>query len=322
MNVGIKISSMGLYVPPEIETAGQLGPLIGRSAEWIISRTGVETRHVSREPVEVMAAKAAREAIGAGPPPDLILNASTTPRQFIPDTSVFIQNELGLKGVTCYSVHATCLSFLAALQTAAGAVSSGMAKRVLIVSAEVATRSRNFSRPESAALFGDGAAAAIIEPTPEGQKSGLLSWRMKTWPEGAHLTEVRGGGLRRHPLDPATTDEDNLFQMDGPGVYRLARKHMQGLLDEVFGEACVTREDLALIVPHQASGPALDSAAKYGAEKSKVARIIGEYGNCVAASIPMALAISEKQGKVDRGDLVLLVGTGAGLSIGAAVLRW
>lgn len=311
-----------MYVPPKKETAEALSPRIGRSARWIMTRTGVETRHVSEEPMEVMAAHAAREALGCGSPPDLILNASTTPRQFIPDSSTYIMKELGLDGVAGFSVHATCLSFLAALQVASGAIATGTAKRVLIVSAEVGTRSRNFKNPESAALFGDGAAAAVVEATPQGEKSAILSWRMKTWPEGADLTEIRGGGLRCHPNDPNTTPDDNLFRMDGPGVYRMAQKHLPALLEDVCCEAGVSMKDFDLVIPHQASGPALASAAKYGVEAARLVNIIGSYGNCVAASLPMAVAVAVRERRLERGKLVLLVGTGAGLSIGAAVLRW
>ena len=318
----IKIISSGLYVPPLVETAEDLAPRIGRSADWIISRTGVARRHISEIPVEKMAANAAKEALQGVDAPDLILNASTTPRQLIPDTSVFIQRELGLDGIPSFTIHTTCLSFLSALHVASSFIQAGAYRRILVVSAEIGSVSRNFAEPESASLFGDGAAAVVIEPTPEGEDSALLAYRMTTWPKGAELTELRGAGTRFHPNDPATRPVDNLFHMNGPGVYRMARRRVAVVLRRVFEQAGIVASDLDLIVPHQASGGALEAAPRYGLPAEKLVNVVAEYGNCIAASMPMALAVALRQGRLERGQRVLLLGTGAGLSVAAAILRW
>src|SRR6202008_2266827 len=113
-SIGFQITGTGIYAPPKVETAEELAPRVGKTAEWIVENTGVARRHVCEEPVEQMAAAAAKAALGPGPPPDLILNASTTPRQLIPDTSVFVQKALGFDGIACHTVHGTCLSFLLA----------------------------------------------------------------------------------------------------------------------------------------------------------------------------------------------------------------
>jgi 3-oxoacyl-[acyl-carrier-protein] synthase-3 len=295
---------------------------MGVTEEWIIEQTGVLTRHVSDLSQEDMGARAAAQALGNGPPPDLIINASAVPRQVIPDTSAFIQQAMGLKGIASFSVHATCLSFAVARQAAAGLISAHAYRRVLIVSPDLGTRGRNYDEPESAALFGDGAAAVVVEPTAQGESSALLSFQMSTWPEWAHLTEVRGGGTRLHPQDPETRPEDNLFHMDGPTVYKVALRHWALVFKRVLREAGVKQEDIDLLVPHQASGRAVSAATRFGFNMERVVSTIAEEGNCVAASMPLALSRACTDGRIQRGDLVLLGGTGAGMSVLACLLRW
>jgi 3-oxoacyl-[acyl-carrier-protein] synthase-3 len=317
----VRIETTGLYLPQTVETAEELAPRIGRSVGWIAERTGVLQRRIADEPVEVMAAGAAREALGDGPPPDLVLFAAATPRQLIPDTATFVLRELGLNGVPGWTVHGTCLSFLAALQTAAALVVVGQKSRVLIVSAEIASAGRDLGDPESAALLGDGAAAAVIGPTGD-SPSRILAFRYNTWPEGADLTEYRGAGTRKAPNDPATTREDNLFHMNGPRVYRMARPKVAVMVDELLGDAGCQVSDIDLVVPHQASGPAVASLGRLGFPPDRVVDVVGRWGNCIAASLPMALAEAERTGRLVRGTRVLLIGTGAGLSVAGAVLVW
>lgn len=318
----VRIASTALHAPPRVETAAELAPRIGRSEEWIVTRTGVRERRIAEEAVEVLAARAARAALGSGPAPDLILNASLSARQAIPDTSVFIEAELGLEGIPSYSLHATCLSFLVALHNASALVAAGAYRRVLVVSAECGSAGRNMAEPESAALIGDGAAAVVVEPTPAGGTSALLGWRMTTWPAGAALTEVRGFGLRRHPDDPGTRPEDQLFSMDGPGVFKMARRRVVAVVHTLLADHGLRPEDVDWVVPHQASGPGLELLPRMGFRPERVVNIVGEYGNCIAASVPMALAHLAASGRLERGQRILLLGTGAGLSVAGALLRW
>ena len=317
-----KIVSTGKYIPPRVETSAELVPRLGVDEDWILSRTGVERRHVSDVDMATMGARAAREALGDGPPPDLILNASGVPHQVIPDSSTYIQDALEMSGIPSFSVHATCLSFVVGVHTAASLIETGAYRRVLVVSADMGTWGRNFDEPESAALFGDGAGAAILEPTPDGEPSRVLAWKMGTWPKGAPLTEVRGGGTRLHPNDPRTQPHDNLFHMDGPAVYKMARRRVAVMFKRLFEQAGIEREDVDLVVPHQASGPAVEVLDHYGFPLDRVVNIVGETGNCVAASIPMALATANEQGRLKRGDTLLMAGTGAGLSVAGMLVRW
>ena len=319
----MKITGIGYFLPDQIETSQELAPKIGKSLDWIISRTGIHERRVSQIDVDEMGAIAAKKALNDGPPPDLILNASGVPKQTLPDTSTFIQAQLGYTGIPSFSIHATCLSFLTALKVADNFIKSGDYKRILIVSSDRGTCGRNFNEPESSSLLGDAAAAVVIEPTNDFSDSGLLHWNMKTWPEGATYTEVRGGGTNKHPQDPNTKDDDNLFTMNGPMIYKMARKHVYTMLNDDLKTAGINREDITLLVPHQASGLAVKAYVKYGKFRSEqVMDIISYTGNCVAASLPLALAIGYEENRFKRGDLVYLVGTGAGLSIASTLIRF
>jgi 3-oxoacyl-[acyl-carrier-protein] synthase-3 len=309
------------HLPARIETSETLSSRLGRSGDWIVQRTGVRERRVSDESMAVMAAHAGREVLG-GVPPDLIVNASLTPVQLIPDSSVFVQRELGYSGIPSFSVHATCLSFLVALRVVGALVEGGAHRRVLIVSSEQGSVSRDFEEAESAALIGDGAAAVLVEPASEGVDSGLLGYAMRTFPEGADHAEFRGAGTRFHPNDPRTSRRDNLFHMNGPRLWRLALRHADDVLDQAFGEAGLTRKDVDVILPHQASGPMVSLFSKFGFDQSKVVDQVGDWGNCIAASMPMVLSQAVADGRLKRGGVALLFGTGAGLSIGAALLRY
>jgi 3-oxoacyl-[acyl-carrier-protein] synthase-3 len=319
----IKIVSTSIYVPPKVQTSAELSRLIGRSEGWIISRTGVVNRHIAEEPMDVIGAKAARAALQDGPPPDCIINASTTPLQLIPDSSVFIQKELGLHGIASWSVQATCMSFVVALNSAAALIQTGVYKRILIVSAETGTPWRDLHEPESASLFGDGAAAAVVEPTPDNEESCLCDWVMTTWPEVSDTTEFRGAGTRRPPfISDLTKPEDYLFHMKGPKIFHFTVPRVKEALETLFKRNNLEIKDIDRLILHQASSRAIDAFVDYGFEREKVDKILDEYGNCISASIPMTLAIADRKGCLKRGDTVLIGGTGAGLSVAFALLRW
>jgi 3-oxoacyl-[acyl-carrier-protein] synthase-3 len=171
-------------------------------------------------------------------------------------------------------------------------------------------------------LLGDGAAAAIVEPTPAGQSSRVMGYLVRAFPKAATYAEFRGAGVFRHPNDEKTRREDNMFHMNGTRLFRLGVVQMAALLDNLFTMAGVRSEDIDLVVPHQPSRPALDALGRWGLPPEKIVDILGEYGNCIAASMPMALATAHAQGRLARGKRVLFVGTGAGMSVGGAVVEW
>jgi 3-oxoacyl-[acyl-carrier-protein] synthase-3 len=320
--LSFQVTGTGLYAPPKVETAEDVAPRVGKTAEWIVSATGVSTRHICEEPVEQMAAKAARLALGDGGPPDLVLYAATTPRQFIPDTSVFVASELGLAGVATHTIHGTCLSFLVALHTAGAYIAAGAYRRILVTSAEIGSVARNYAEPESSVLLGDGAGAAVVEATPAGQSSKLLGYVAATYPRFANLAELPGSGTHLHPNAPSTRPEDNLFHMNGPRLFRAALVHIPPMFEELWKQSGLGIGDIDLVVPHQPSKPGIELLSRWGFPPEKVVDIVGTYGNCIAACIPMALATAHADGRLTRGKRVLLIGTGAGLSIGMAILEW
>jgi|TARA_B100000035_G_C21018710_1_gene563139 3-oxoacyl-[acyl-carrier-protein] synthase-3 len=319
----IKISGTGIYLPPRVETSEELVTKINKPVDWIHQKAGVFERRVSDIDVDKMGAIAGKEALNNGPPPDLIINASGVPKQTIPDTSTFFQKELGFDGVPSFSIHCTCLSFIAALHTASSLIQSKSYKRILIISSDRGTVGRNFKEPESASLLGDGAAAVLVEPSDIKDRSQFLYHTMNTWPSGTELTEVRGGGTRRHPLDPNTSRNDNLFSMDGPAVYKIARKEVYRMLLKTLKETGLKRQSIDWVVPHQASKKAVEAYSTVGGfKKEKVLETVSRFGNCVAASVPMTLVMAIKNDQIKRDDLVMLIGTGAGLSAACSIFRY
>ena len=319
----IKISGTGIYLPPKVETSEELVTRINKPVDWIHQKAGVFERRVSDIDVDKMGAIAGKEALNNGPPPDLIINASGVPKQTIPDTSTFFQKEMGFDGVPSFSIHCTCLSFIVALHTASSLIQSKSYKRILIISSDRGTVGRNFKEPESACLLGDGAAAVLVEPSDKKDRSQFLYHTMSTWPSGTELTEVRGGGTRRHPLDPNTSRKDNLFSMDGPAVYKIARKEVYKMLLKTLKKTGLKRQSIDWVVPHQASKKAIEAYSTVGGfKKEKVLETVSRFGNCVAASVPMTLVMAIKNDQIKRDDLVMLIGTGAGLSAACSIFRY
>ena len=318
--MNIKITGSGYYVPSTVETAEDISKKINKSKDWIISRTGVSERRVSDIDVDMMGALAAKQALNKTSAPDLIINASGVPKQTIPDTSVFIQKELGFKGVPSFSIHSTCLSFLSAFQTASALIESKQYTKILIVSSDRGTIGRNFNEPESAALLGDAAAAIVLEAD---SNSAMIDHKMETLSEGAELTQVKGGGTFRHPDNPKTIDKDHYFTMSGPQVYKLARKKVYFMIRKILKENHLRIKDIDFVIPHQASESAVQAYSKFGGfSKDCVMSIISKYGNCVSASIPLALSIAIEQKKIKRGDKIMMIGTGAGLSVAATLIKY
>ncbi len=325
----LKIIGVGRYLPERVVPSREVEALCGLPAGWIERRSGVrERRWVSGETSSSMGAAAAREAVAdaglALTDIDLILNASGTPEQAIPDGGPLIQRQLGLgaSGIASLSVHATCLSFLAALDLSANLLATGRYKHILIVSAEIGSVGINVREPESASLMGDAAAAVVVTRTPEGEAACLQAARLETYGDGADLTAIRGGGSRAHPNHPGTRPEDNLFHMDGPQVLRMALRYSGGFLERLRPGLSKGLGSIRLVVPHQPSKMGLKAMEMFGWPSEQIVRTLDHLGNCVAASIPCTLYEAVCGGRLRRGEEVLLVGTGAGLSIGGVILTY
>lgn len=326
--IPLKILGMGKYLPPRVVHSSTLEAQMSLKPGWILQKSGVEERRwAEHESNAELGAKALSEALeNAGlayEALDLIINASGSYDYPIPDTSCLIQRAMGKgrSGIPSFTVDATCLSFIAALEVAASFLASGRYQRIAIVSAEIASRSLNPEEKESTTLLGDGAAAAIVGLSPEGRTSALLQSRLETYGDGALYTYVKGGGNVLHPNASEGTAADFTFHMDGPKVLGMAFKHLRPFLKTLFKPLGYSLRDCEFIVPHQASKGALDTARRlFRWREDQYIDHLATHGNCMAASIPMALYDAIHQQRIARGDRVCLLGTGAGLSLGGVVL--
>ncbi len=326
----VKIAGLGAALPERRVFNDELESRMRLTPGWIERATGIiERRFASTETTLSLAVAASREAIrAAGLNPtdlDLVVGASTGPHQAIPCTGVLVQRELGLADGRCFGfdVNATCLSFLAGLQAVGPMLAAGMCQHALVFSSEVANHMRNFDEPESAVLLGDGAAAAVLIRTPPNEASTLHGSHFETHASGADLTVCLGGGTFHHPNDPATTQAMNQFHMEGRAVFKMARRALGPFFQTFFNRVHWTVEMVDHVIPHQASGPGLELLERScGFRMNQVVRNITNRGNCVAASIPLAFSEAVTEGRIQRGDRVVLAGTGAGLSIGAIAVTF
>jgi 3-oxoacyl-[acyl-carrier-protein] synthase-3 len=329
VNMPLKIIGFGRYLPKRIVPSSELEAMCGVPAGWVERRNGVrERRWVTDETSSFMSGQAGIEALDeAKLKPnqlDLIINASGTGEQAIPDTGALIQRHLGLgnSGIPAMTVHTTCLSFVAAMDVASNFINSGRYKNILIASADVASCGINLKEPESASLVGDAAAAVVVTRSDANDKSMIHHAHFKTYGDGAYLTTIMGGGSRLHPRFDGHKPEDDLFHMDGPAVLRMVRGIAHDFLDELYPGLSKSLLDIDVVVPHQASKVGLMMLERFGWPENKIMRTIETLGNCVAASIPATLYQAVRDGNIQRGQKVLLVGTGAGLSIGGLVLTY
>jgi 3-oxoacyl-[acyl-carrier-protein] synthase-3 len=327
----VKIAGLGHYLPERRVTNSEIEEPLGLKPGWIARTTGVlERRRASAEDTNSrMAAHAARRALESSGQEigdiDLIVGASASPEQMIPCTAALVQRELGAPEgrSACFDINATCLSFAAALQLVAPLIAGRVYRTALVFSSEVIAESLNPNEPESAALMGDAAAAAVMTRTSDTDHSRIHGSRFSTFSGSAHLTELRGGGTRCHPNNPHNTPETNQFSMQGPSVFRAASRVLPPFVDKFLGDIGWSPETIDLVVPHQASGHAITHlASRLGFSETQVFVNLPMRGNCVAASLPLALSEAQEQKRLCRGDRVLLLGTGAGLTLGVVALTY
>lgn len=325
----VKITGTGRYLPGDGISAEEIDGRLGTEPGWVMRKTSVANRHfVGAETASHMGAQAAREALEraglAFADIDCLVCASGTMEQPIPCTAALIQRALGEEqsGVPCFDINATCLSFVTALDTLSYLVDAGRYRRVLIVSSEIASKGLNWSDKESAALFGDGAAAAVVERSAAGEPSRILHARMTTHSAGARHSEIRGGGSGLPSASySSAAAADYLFSMDGEGIFRQASRLLPAFMQELLGGAGLSMADFKLVVPHQGSVMAMRLLQrKLGISEEQMLYIAPHYGNVIAASIPLGLDRAVREGRLERGDNVLLVGTSAGLSLGGIAL--
>ncbi|MGB0929143.1 MAG: 3-oxoacyl-[acyl-carrier-protein] synthase III C-terminal domain-containing protein [Chitinophagales bacterium] len=322
---------MGKYLPIRQVSANELEERHQIPKGWIAKHSGVEYRHYANdsETCAYMGAKALEEALKkAGlvfEDLDLIVSASGSFDYPIPHRACWIPKEMGKleAGIPCFDIDATCLSFITALDVVSSLLDGWRYRRVAIVSSEISSKSLNYKDWESSTLLGDGAAAAIVALPNEGENCAVLNANMQTFSKGVAHTIVRAGGNIAHGRDKSIRDEEFTFDMRGRELLRLVMQITPPFMKKLFEPFDFEVKDLDLCIPHQASKAGLKMGRRLLKLKEKqYFSHIKTHGNCIAASIPMALydAIEAKQ--IVRGSKVLLVGTGAGLSIGGVVIRY
>jgi 3-oxoacyl-[acyl-carrier-protein] synthase III len=326
----VRLAGLGFYLPQQRLSSAELEQSMDLPIGWIERATGVrERRRVTHETTAGMGADAARMALqSAGmnvADLDAIVGASTAPHQAIPCTAALVQGLLEAPEgrSACFDLNATCLSWMFALHTAAHLIASGAYRSMLLFSSEVTSRSLNPAERESAVLFGDAAAASVLTCSEARDTSAIWHAKFATWNSGAPLSELVGAGTLHHPNDPATTPEMNMFTMRGPALFRMGARLIGPFLDQFFEELGWQRGEVDAVIPHQASRHAVELlTSRLGFRPDQVVSNLQTRGNCIAASIPLCLAEAAHAGRIQRGDRVVLVGSGAGLTLGALALTY
>jgi len=322
--LSLRIISTGKALPAQVVTAQSIDEQQGFATGFTYQKGGVLTRcfATNDETQSGLAAQALLDAllranltIGSI---DLLISACGVQEQALPSTACAIAAAAGLSpGTPAFDVNASCLSFMAALRVASGLL--GSYKRIAIVSADLASRGINWTEPEASLIFGDGAAAVILE---QGDGStGIESFVLQTYPEGREYCEIRAGGTRHNPR-VGVEPEDFLFRMDGKAVFRAAAQVMPSVMETLLTQAGIELVDIDCVVPHQASHLGMAHVTKkLGLPTERVVNIYETHGNQVAASMPTALHEAFQSGLAAPGKRVLLLGTAAGLTVGGAVLK-
>ncbi len=315
-----KIVGTGSYLPERVVTNQELQSRIETSDEWIVSRTGIEARHVAAdgELTSDLALQAARSAmLAAGVTADdidLIVVATTTPDMVFPSTACLLQAKLGIKRGAAFDVQAVCTGFIYALATADRFVASGAHKCALVVGAEVFSRLLDWNDRRTCVLFGDGAGAVVIKPS---DAPGIYSSHLHSDGSYSHILRVAGGiaegQIRGNPY----------LEMDGQAVFKLAVRVLDECSREALQHNGFTGADLDWFVPHQANLRIINATAdKMGVPRERVVTTVAHHGNTSAASVPLALDKAVRDGRIQPGHLVLLEGVGGGMTWGAVLLRF
>lgn len=314
----------GSYLPKNVVTNEDLTKVVDTSDEWIRQRTGIEQRHVADndEYTSDLGYKAAVQALDhAGMDAqdiDLIICATATPDNTFPATAVSIQNKLGINHGAAFDMQAVCSGFVFAMSTADMYIRCGKAKNVLVIGAETFSRILDFNDRTTCVLFGDGAGAVILQAQ-EGE--GEISDR------GILTTHIRSDGRHKDKLyvdgGPSTTQTAGYLRMEGKEVFKHAVGMITDVITDAFDATGLDADALAWFVPHQANKRIIDSSAKkLGIAPEKVVTTVNLHGNTSAASIPLALNVAVKDGRVQKGDLVMLEAMGGGFTWGSVLLRW
>ncbi|MCX6090940.1 MAG: ketoacyl-ACP synthase III [Candidatus Atribacteria bacterium] len=322
----VKILGTGAFVPPRVVTNLDLEKMVETSDDWITTRTGIKERRIASpdETTSVLALAAAREALAkASVPPedlDLIVVATVTPDMLFPATACLLQKELHARNAACFDLEAGCTGFVYALSVVEKYLVAGGGDTALVVGAETLSKILNWNDRATCVLFGDGAGAVVLGID---EKPGILATILGSDGQGSHLLDLPAGGSRM-PASPETLAQNlHFIHMAGNEVFKFAVRVIVDASLRVLEKAHCTMEEVNLFIPHQANIRIIHSAAKrLGLSMDRIFVNVNRYGNTSSASIPLALHEAVVQQRIRSGDLVLLVGFGAGLTWGSALIRW
>lgn len=324
-----KITALGTYVPPKELTNADLEKLVDTSNEWILERTGIRTRHIVEPGVAAsdLATCAARHALAERGIPaeeiEAIIVGTVTPDMMYPSTACLVQNKLGIPRTWGFDLSAGCSGFLFSLTAGAAFINSGMHKKVMVIGSDVNSSMIDYTDRTTCVLFGDGAGAVLLEPAADGEDYGLIDYvHLVDGSGGQYLCRPGGGSL--HPAwKPETTPKMHFVHQDGQQVFKFAVRKMAEVCMAVLERNGLTGADVDCFIPHQANLRIIKNTAdRLKLPEEKVIVNIDRYGNTTAGTLPLAMATARKEGKLKKGDLLLLASVGAGFTGGATLIRW
>jgi 3-oxoacyl-[acyl-carrier-protein] synthase III len=318
-----RIAGTGHYVPERILTNIELEKIVETTDEWIRSRSGIEQRHIAADEqttasLAIEAAKRAIEAAGITPEEiDFLVVGTTTPDLVFPNVGTIVQDALGIHGCAAFSVEAACSGFIYALSIADKFVSTGQSKNALVIGAETLSRITDWTDRATCVLFGDGAGAVVLQPATE---QGIISTHLHADGQYKDLLYAPAGVSKRPEGD---LNKDFAIHMQGNEVFKLAVKTLGAVVKETLEANSLDHDALDWLVPHQANKRIIEATAKrLGMPMEKVILTVAKYGNTSAASVPMALDVAVRDGRIKRGDLLLMEAFGGGFTWGSALIRF
>jgi 3-oxoacyl-[acyl-carrier-protein] synthase-3 len=318
------VLGVGGYLPEKVLTNAELSEMVDTSDEWITQRTGIKERRIAAkgELTSDLAAAAARAALGNSGTDiadiDLIVLATSTPDNTFPASAVSVQEKLGMTHGAAYDLQAVCSGFVFALTQADAMIKAEQAKKVLVIGAETFSRILDWTDRATCVLFGDGAGAVVLSAdghAGRGSNRGIITSHLRSDGRFKEMLYVDGG--------PSSTGTVGHLRMEGREVFRHAVSMITDVIDAAFSASGCSAGDVDWFVPHQANIRIIDaSARKLGIAPEKVVRTVDRHGNTSAASIPLALSVASADGRIKKGDLVLLESMGGGFTWGATLVRW
>jgi 3-oxoacyl-[acyl-carrier-protein] synthase-3 len=326
--VRVKISALGTYVPPRLLTNADLEKMVETNDQWITERTGIRERHIVDKGVATsdLAAEAAKKALAQrgmdASDLDAILVGTVTPDMLFPSTACLVQHKLGAKGVWGFDLSAACSAFLYALQAGTQFIATGTHKRVMVIGADVMSSIIDYTDRATCIIFGDGAGAVILEPA-DTDSLGMIDFIHEVDGSGGCFLYMPGGGSL-HPSTHETVDQKmHYVHQDGQAVFKFAVRKQTELCEKLLERNGVKASDINVFIAHQANKRIITATAdRLGVRPENVVINIDRYGNTTAGTIPLAMDTAKQEGKLKKGDLVLLASVGAGFTVGATLLRW